>query len=147
VIETFELQDAEGTPHRYEVILHATRDGMKVVRSLAQVLAGPLGALVEGAAKSAGGPAGLLSAIGKGDASSLNINLADLGPVIADAIGRLPADIELQVLGQTSRDGKPLVLQGRLSVSYDEGYRANYAELLQALLKVIRVNRFLPGLS
>ena len=133
--------------HAYDVTLHATRDGLKIVRALGRVLAGPLGAAVETAAKGAGGAAGLLSAIGEGRWSDLNIDLSDVGDKIGDAIERLPEDIERQILAHTLRDGKPLVAKDQYTATFDAAYQGNYGELLEALMRVVKLNGFIPGLS
>ena len=133
--------------HAYDVTLHATRDGLKIVRALGRVLAGPLGAAVETAAKGVGGAAGLLSAVGEGRWAELNIDLSDVGDKIGDAIERLPEDIERQVLAHTLRDGKPLVAGGQYTATFDAAYQGNYGELLEALMRVVKLNGFIPGLS
>lgn len=134
----FELQDADGQSHRYHVVPHGAVDGEAIVYRLAELLAEPLAALVDGAGE-------------KLDLSNVDLDtileqldIRELGKAVRSALaGSRMAELRAAVLRHTSRDGKKL----SDATSFNEAYQRNYGELFRAVFEVTRFNRFFPGLS
>ena len=142
-VVTFELADHAGQAHSYLCALHDVDEGQRLLWALVAVGGEPLGALLQGAA-------GRLIAEGTSMADLLDSDAAALlGAVDWSALGRnlstavarsdMPGLTRL-ILKRTRRDGQPLAD----NTAFNQAYRGNYGELLQALWQVIRANRLLP---
>lgn len=119
---TFTLTDADGTEHRYEIVAkHKAEAGIKITRQLQALVAGPIGAFIDGKVS----------------------DRAALGPELSRALLGLNDAIPPRVLLEhVVRDGVPMF--GALyAKSFNDAYQGNYGELDAALIEVIQYNRFL----
>jgi len=118
----FVVIDADGKPHTYHLTLHPGGEGYELSLELTRLglpLLGEAMSLVEDGA----------------DDATLQAAAKVAGEVLASVDG--PALTE-RLLRHTWRDGAPV------ETVFDVAYRANYAELYQALAKVVAFNRFFP---
>lgn len=116
--------------HEYQVTLHPTRQGLPISLRLMGLGAG---ALTQVLAKALGD-----------DGEGVDLEGVDWGAVGSDLAAFLADDGTPQllrdVLAFTTRDGKSL----GADVVFDEAFRGNYVEILQAAAEVCRINGFFP---
>jgi len=147
--ESFVLKDANGEEHAYEVILHGARAGRPIHFALMRMSARPLLEALEQVAKSGELMDALFS--DKGDAAAAlmgdpqamieKLNLGGLGSKISTALASEDLENLSDLIFAHTRRDKTALSDG---VVFDLAYQANYGEMLLALIKVIRLNRFLP---
>jgi hypothetical protein len=150
----FQLRDADGSMHRYEVLPHPASEGQAILLQMLAVAAEPVGrlaasifegdtlkeALVSAQANAKEGEKASLLDV---DAAALlgNIDLGRLGADVKTSILSMPMEkLGGDILKHTLRDGQKLSAR----VVFDAAYTRNYLEYLQAVWEVVQVNRFLP---
>lgn len=148
---SFELADADGEIHNYEVHPHDAETGQVIVWRLLALGAEPLGRLAQGALESGALVEQLTETYQTGGAAALmeldttelakSLDLAGMGEAIGQVLaqGKAP-ELTREILKQTHRDGQPL----NTSVAFGNAYRRNYGEMIAAVWKVVGINRFLP---
>lgn len=141
----FTLKDASGQEHSYRGVPHGAIEGQEVMWQLVALGAEPVARLAQ-LALSSSNVRDLLNA----DGAKLQQILggADFSTVGADVRKALVATnmskLAREILRNTMRDGKPLSVDASGNGVFDQAYRANYGELLQAVWRVVQANRFLP---
>jgi hypothetical protein len=132
----FVLADADGDDHSYQVQAHRPTEGQRIMFQLLAQVAPPGTAL-----------GGLLAkGVGNGGLKldDLDVELMDFTKLGHELQRVLSAEITPQlatdILAHTYRDGHLLGEQAQ----FDRAYSRNYGELLTAVWRVIRVNRFFP---
>lgn len=129
-IISFEVNDFEGKPHRYETVLIPASEGMTLSFELVSALGEPL-----------------MAALGDLDVDpddpQASIDLVAVGKAFRSLDAQGLSRLSGQLCQNTSRDG--LALSNKHE--FDKAYRGNYWELYQALWRVIQENRFLPLLD
>lgn len=138
----FTLSDADGLAHVYELIPHPASEGQRVMWTLLQLGAEPLGRLIGQALPALEGigslrqllddPAALAAIGGK-------IDFAQVGADVRRSVGSMPMDsLVKELLSRCTRDGKPL----SNPLAFDASYTRNYREMLLAAWKSVEANRF-----
>lgn len=148
----FDLTDADGNVHHYLVTVHPGRDGMAIVAKFAELGAETLGQL----ATQFAGVDGVLDVLkasvrdepgadAKLQAVVKTLDLAGAARSLRPLIAASP-ELVREILKNARRgaadgsDMRPL----SDSVWFSHAYQANYGELLQAVAKVVALNRFFP---
>ena len=137
----FNLKDAEGDSVTYSVVLHPGSEALTLLWSIIQAGAQPLARLLEG------NLGRLIDALTSEQSVELSelVNELDLrlSDAVRDVFGIIQAagaDILVrELLSHTYRDG--VSLKG--TKAFDDAYTANYGEMIEAVVKVVKVNRFL----
>jgi len=152
------IDDAEGRPHQYAIVLMEPEHGMAVMMRLYAMAAGPLGEALRGAMSEVDS---LLSGVLDGSptvtellddpkaASSLVgvLQAIDLGAVGKDVQMMLvdpqvdTAGLVRTMLAEVRRDNQRL----GDSVAFNEAFRGNYFEMMKAAWEVVKANRFFPA--
>jgi hypothetical protein len=160
-VHQFDLTDAAGTPHRYEVMPHTPTDGWEVTSLILAAIIDPvaetaLPALLQllpdviraGAIqdKEKGGRRFELAALLDNDMllerlGALRFDGA--GPAIKRAVRALDMPTIRRILRHTTLDGKAL----SKDLNFDTAYAANYTEMMQAVWEVCRHNAFFGPLG
>lgn len=155
-MHSFQLSDRSGAKHDYRVEPHPGGPGAVLALRVQSLATEPLVEVVHTLA-SAPGLQELASALKDGsdkDSGELLANaagslLGELGSLDLTAVSKalsamLGAKDGLQlvkdILSRTYRDGKPL----SEAMNFDAAYQANYWELQQAVIEVVRFNGFFP---
>ena len=158
-IITFTLEGADGRSHKYDLTLHPPTEGQRIMWRMIALAAGPAGDLVRGLVsvedlveKITSEDGGLTDLLDSPEA--LTELMGVLGDIdwgsVGDRLGKdllqaAPDDLTLKLLRYASRDGQALANESH----FNDAYRGNYWEMLQALFRIVRENRFfpLPGTS
>jgi len=137
----FVLKDDEGESVAYSVVLHPGSEALTLLWSIAQAGAQPLARLLEGN----------LGRIIEAMTSEQNVELAELvdeldlrlSDAVKDVFGIIQAAgadrLIREFLSHTYRNG--VSLKG--TKAFDDAYTANYGEMIEAVVKVVKANRFL----
>lgn len=143
---TFHLTGADGSEHKYEVMLHRAMPGAQIMFSLLSLLSEPLVAAVGSALpalQESGGKVDLRALVAKLDAEALG----KIGVGLQRALSsEQAAPLVRAILNETHRDGHHL----RGDNAFNAAYRGNYLEMMEAVQRVVTVNGFFPvpgGLS
>ena len=137
----FVLQDADGNDVEYSIVLHPGSEALPLVWSIVQAGAQPLGRLLEG------NLGRLLEAMTSEQDVELTDLIDELDLRLGDAIGDVFSIINAtgsdklvrEILSHTYRNGVSL----KQTRAFDDAYTANYAEMMEAVVKAVQVNRFL----
>lgn len=159
---TFQLTDADGEPHDYEVqrphrpIERANRwwGGVKLLQTVARAAGDPIarmleaniGQLVEGfVSAEAQTVEGILdSEFGDIELNEFDFELPEAWDAFLEAVERVQSDeLFMQLLHHTSRDGAPLAQEEH----FNSAYERNYMEMLRAAFKVAQYNGFFGRLD
>lgn len=136
---TFQLEGADGQLHDYEVTPHMTSEGTNLMLRVMATAAEPLSRLASAYLETK-------------DEVSLDDDLSDalatldlsqIGSDVKAALLGLDSEILREFFARTRRDGESLTKV----TAYDEAYQGNWAEWMQALKEIIRINGFIPFLS
>lgn len=114
----FTITDHSGTPHEYVVPLFSVDEGLALFGQIMALFSGPIAAALDE----------------RGAGKALGEHLRDT------LMGGAPPKLLLALVGQASRDGKPL----RDKVNRDDAFAGNYAELYAAAWKIVVGNGWLP---
>ena len=152
----FTIKDADGKPHRYDVMPHTPTDGFSVCSRVAAAVIDPmagtglsvLAKTVPAALKRGSKPGGGFDMGAVIDDPELMEGLAELdfsttGPALQRAVERMDLKLVQDILRYTNRDGKDL----SSGVNFDTAYARNYTELFVAAWKVGNFNRFFGPLD
>lgn len=157
-MEKFVLTDADGEEHHYEVKAHDAVEGQRLLFALLAVGVEPVAQgvllvmqnMADELMESAGDilKEGLAETVAGLDITVENVlagvDVGGLGESLKKsfASGKCPALVRA-LLTNTFRDGHHL----EKDLFFNAAYTANYWEMLQAVWKVLGINRFLPPLS
>jgi hypothetical protein len=123
------IEDRDGNPHNYMIVLHSAADGEALMWQIAAMAGESLGGVLQ-------------AALGGGLDSAIDFGAA--GRDIAQALkGNNMPKFRADVLKHTTRDGHALADP----VQFNKAYQANYGEILKAMREVLRVNRLFPQLD
>jgi len=160
----FSITGKNGVENRYLVIAHPPTEGMDILWMLMALGGEPLARLAQSviadALQTAGEAGEKIVEFGPGGEVKASTGLSkimdqvDLERVdfvsaardLRMVIGQLAmTDLVHKLLKYSTRNGKPLRQDGPTGrINFDQAYTANYAEMLQAVGRVIAVNGFLP---
>lgn len=134
---TFIVIDRAGVEHEYSVLPHNADEGFALSAKLLELGVEPLAQLVAGALQS--GPASAEALLDADLGAVLaGVDLGEIGKRLGPVIAALPG-LRAALLKHTTRDGKKL----NDLPAFNSAYQRNYAELYQALYRVVEVNGFL----
>ncbi len=123
------IEDADGKPVEYRIIPFGASQGMRLALEIFALVGPAAGKLLQGALAS------------RGDSSALDADV-DLDAVVREAahalVGSDTTSLMRRLLANTTRAGQSL---DNLAV-FDVSYQGNFGELIDALVAVIEVNRF-----
>jgi hypothetical protein len=141
-VESFDLVDADGRPHTYLVTLHPAEEGARILWALLAVGGEPLGAVLQSALGSVALEGATLESLLDTKLDTLAaVDWSKVGHDLANTIRQTDmTGLSRMILRHTVRDGAQLAD----STAFNLAFRGNYVELMQAVWRVIRVNRFLP---
>ncbi len=141
---SFQLDDAEGNAHQYEMYYHPAGDGFRISVELVQALGEPLlralGDFADIAQEA-------VSAAAEGSAEAMEglLDGVDLGAAMGALRSLDPdtlVDLGKRLLCKSTRDGA--WVKGH---AFDKAYQGNYTEMYSALWRIIEANRFIPFLG
>jgi len=155
-MHSFTIKDAEGRPHRYEVMPHAPTDGFRVCSRVAAAVIDPLAGTglsvlaktVPAALKRGARPGGKFDMGAVLDSPEIMDSLGALdfstsGPALRRTVESLDLALVKDILRHANRDGKAL----DADINFDSAYARNYTELFVAAWKVGLYNRFFGPLD
>lgn len=163
MIHSFDLKDAKGESHTYEVVPHPPSEGMDILWILMGLGGEPVARLAQSVIADA------LQGVGESDEKpmtvgpdgsvkpsigfsrimdKIDLEKVDFSGAARDlrlAMASLPmTELVHKLLKYTSRDGKSLAVTDSKKLNFDQAYTANYMELLTAVWRVVAANGFLP---
>lgn len=135
----FRLEDVDGEEHVYDVALHPGSEGQAVATKLAALLSQPLAEAIQAFADRED-----LSADDEAVELLEELDTAEVASHLKATLLELDSwSFFQEIFAYTDRDGEKLSTQ----TTFDEAYRGNYGELVEAAWKVIEANRFLHSLG
>ncbi|MFB6373830.1 MAG: phage tail assembly chaperone [Bradymonadaceae bacterium] len=138
----FILEDVDGEKHEYHVTPHDPTEATPMLVKLTSIAKGPIASLLDS-------NAGTVVKLATGEKDALDQDVDDfieelefsgfLDDIYESLVEANAPQLIQDILSETTRDGIPL----RDPDNYNDAYRQNYAEMMQAVWMVIRVNGFL----
>lgn len=136
---TFQLPDADGRLHDYEVTPHMTTEGTPLMLSVLSTASEPISRLVAAYMKTQD------TVSFEDDLGDIlgRLDLSKIGTDLKATLAGLDADVLKKFFAHTRRDGKAL----HLITEYDKAYQGNWGEWMSALKEIVQANGFVPFLS
>lgn len=147
----FHLKDRNGELHEYEVGYHTPSEGTRLALTILSCLAEPGARLIQEVLPridkiqdlGLSGDMDVSEAIPAVVKALDGLDIAAVGVDVAQVLRNLEPALVKACFSKTKRDGKYLAQDQ----NYDEAYAGNWGELYKALMRIVRVNDFVPFLS